>query len=138
MKLKAIFIVLLLAISATASGQIREIAKLSPEEGLFKAILYYDIHHPYIVFAQAVLETGHFTSRLCVEENNLFGIYDSRTKKYKEYDSWVFSVIDYKYLVQNKYKGGDYYEFLDSIGYASDTLYTQKVRRIANEYMKYD
>ena len=48
----------------------------TPEEGIDEALLYYNIKHPTIVKAQAILETAHFSSDLCVKNNNLFGLYD--------------------------------------------------------------
>ena len=54
----------------------------TPEEGIDEALLYYDIKHPTIVKAQAILETAHFSSDLCVKNNNLFGLYDSKNKRY--------------------------------------------------------
>ena len=44
----------------------------SPEEGLKEALAYYGIKCPNIVYAQAVLETGYFTSSVCQNKNNLF------------------------------------------------------------------
>lgn len=35
-----------------------------PQEGLMEALVYYGVYHPKIVYAQAVLETGWFTSSL--------------------------------------------------------------------------
>ena len=36
----------------------------------------------------------------------------------------------YKRQVQYKYKGGNYYDFLNRIGYAEDKEYTSKIGRI--------
>lgn len=44
--------------------------------------------------------------------------------------SWEESVKAYKDYVQYKYKGGNYYEFLNRIGYAEDQAYLIKVKRI--------
>lgn len=85
---------------------------------------------PDIVTAQAILETGHFKSRVCLEYNNLFGLYDSRKGDYFKFDTWQESVTGYKNMIQYKYKGGDYYEFLDSIGYATAKNYTKVLRLI--------
>lgn len=41
--------------------------------------------------------------------------------------SWEESVKAYKDYVQYKYKGGNYYEFLNRIGYAEDGSYISKV-----------
>ena len=44
--------------------------------------------------------------------------------------SWEESVKAYKDYVQYKYKGGNYYDFLNRIGYAEDKEYTSKIGRI--------
>ena len=42
------------------------------------------------------------------------------------------SVKAYRDYVQYKYKGGDYFAFLDRIGYAEDKAYIEKLRSIVN------
>ena len=104
----------------------------SPEEGLKEALAYYGIKCPNIVYAQAVLETGHFKSDVCQSKNNLFGLYDSNNKKYYEFDHWSESVLAYKNYIQSKYKSdSSYYRFLKSINYAQDPTYVNKVKQIA-------
>jgi flagellum-specific peptidoglycan hydrolase FlgJ len=103
-----------------------------PQEGLMEALEYYDIKHPQIVYAQAVLETGHFKSDLCLNGNNLFGLYDSKNGRYYEFEHWSESVIAYKNYIQSKYKSdSSYYRFLESINYAQDPTYVNKVKQIA-------
>ena len=68
----------------------------TPEEGIDEALQYYNIEHPTIVKAQAILETAHFTSDLCVKNNNLFGLYDSKNKRYYSYNHWWESIDAYK------------------------------------------
>ena len=109
----------------------------SPEEGLIEALDYYDVKHPNIVYAQAILETGHFRSRVCREYNNLFGLYNSRTKSYYKFDHWSESVVAYLNFIQYRYKSpNDYYKFLSDIGYAEDPEYINKLKRIVNQYDK--
>lgn len=107
----------------------------SPEEGLWEALEYYDIHHKEIVYAQAILETGHFKSGGCRKGNNLFGL---RGKHYHAYKHWTESVIAYKNKIQSRYKPGeDYYKFLKRINYASDPSYTRLLKKIVKmEYWK--
>lgn len=106
----------------------------SPQEGLMKALEYYEIKHPHIVYAQAVLETGNFTSNLCIKNNNLFGLYDSKNKKYYSYNYWWESIEAYKKLIQRKYNNSKYYYmFLEDIKYAGDKDYINKVKKIAEE-----
>lgn len=83
------------------------------------------------VVAQALLETGYFTSRVCLECNNLFGLRHPSDGSYYEFDRWEESVKAYKDYVQYKYKGGDYLLFLKKIGYAEDPNYIVKVHQIA-------
>ena len=109
----------------------------SPQESLMEALEYYGVKHPQIVHAQAVLETGHFKSDLCLNGNNLFGLYDSKNKKYYSFDHWKDCVIAYKEMIQNKYKPpNDYYNFLESINYASDKMYINKLKSIVNNDKK--
>ena len=104
----------------------------SPEEGLKEALAYYGIKCPNIVYAQAVLETGHFTSSVCQNKNNLFGLYDSKNGRYYEFEHWSESVIAYKNYIQSKYESdSSYYRFLESINYAQDPTYVNKVKQIA-------
>ena len=79
----------------------------------------------------ALLETGYFTSRVCLECNNLFGLRRPSDGSYYEFDRWEESVKAYKDYVQYKYKGGDYLLFLKRIGYAEDPDYIVKVHQIA-------
>ena len=104
------------------------------KDGLIDALEYYDIHHPNIVYAQAVLETGHFKSEGCLKHNNLFGLYNSKAKKYCRFNHWTESIIAYKEWIQRRYKPPeDYYKFLSRIGYASDPTYISKLKQIVKK-----
>lgn len=107
----------------------------TPEEGLVEALEYYEIQFPEIVYAQALLETGHFKSKLCTQYNNLFGLYNSRTRSYYRFDNWWDSVIAYRDKVQYKYKGNtDYYTFLVKLPYATDPNYIRKIKQLEYKY----
>lgn len=104
-----------------------------PQEGLIEALEYYGVEHPQIVYAQAVLETGHFKSDLCLNDNNLFGLYNSKKHRYYTFDHWTESVVAYLDYVQRRYKPpNDYYKFLLDIGYAKDPNYISKLKGIVN------
>ena len=106
----------------------------TPEEGIDEALLYYDIKHPTIVKAQAILETARFTSDLYIKNNNLFGLYDSKNKRYYSYNHWWESIKAYKKLIQKKYNNSKYYyKFLEDIKYAEDKDYINKLKEIAEE-----
>ena len=105
----------------------------SPQEGLMEALEYYGVEHSQIVYAQAVLETGHFKSDLCLNNNNLFGLYNSKRHKYHTFDHWKDCVIAYKDFIQRRYKPpNDYYKFLLDIRYAKDPNYISKLKGIVN------
>ena len=98
---------------------------------LFMMLEKYHVKFPKIVVAQALVETGYFTSRVCLECHNLFGLRRPSNGEYYTFDTWEESVKAYRDYVQYKYKGGDYYDFLDRIGYAEGPKYTSVVRQIA-------
>lgn len=101
------------------------------EEVLYNTLKHYDFPSPAVITAQAVLESGNFKSRLCKNNNNLFGLYNSRTMSYYKFDSWISCVFAYKQFILNKYNSEeDYYEFLNRIEYAEDSLYENKVRKL--------
>ena len=105
----------------------------TPKEGLEEALSYYGLEHKDIVYAQAVLETGHFKSKVCLNYNNLFGLYDSKNKDYYKFNHWTESVVAYKEWIQKKYQPpNNYYVFLEEINYASDKEYISILKSIIN------
>lgn len=94
---------------------------------LYKEIIRNGIRHPKIVLAQAILETGWFTSPVCRNRHNLFGLTDPRTGKYFVFGHWTESVRAYYTKVQYKYKGGNYLLWLRDIGYAENPNYIREV-----------
>lgn len=107
----------------------------TPDDYLMEALEYYNVKHKDIVYAQAILETGHFRSKVCKEYNNLFGLYNSNTKDYYKFTHWSESVVAYLKYIQNRYKPpNDYYQFLMGIGYAEDPQYITKLKDIVKRY----
>lgn len=94
---------------------------------LYAEIMHNGIRHPKIVLAQAILETGWFTSPVCRNKHNLFGLTNPRTGKYFEFDHWTESVRAYYTKVQYRYKGGNYLLWLRDIGYAENPNYIREV-----------
>lgn len=91
---------------------------------------YYGVKYPSIVTAQAILESGNFKSQVFKKYNNPFGLYNSKAKDYYKFNHWTEAIIAYQTMIEYKYEGGDYYSFLDSIGYATDQDYIRKVKAI--------
>ena len=94
---------------------------------LYAEIIRNGIRHPKIVLAQAILETGWFTSPVCRNKHNLLGLTNPRTGKYFEFDHWTESVRAYYTKVQYRYKGGNYLLWLRDIGYAENPNYIREV-----------
>lgn len=97
---------------------------------MLTACEYYGVKYPSIVTAQAILESGNFKSKVFKKYNNPFGLYNSKTKDYYKFNHWTDAILAYQTMIEYKYKGGDYYLFLDSIGYAADQDYIRKVKAI--------
>jgi len=97
------------------------------EDLLMMEIKDAEIKYPDIVLAQARLETGNFKSDYFKERNNLFGF---RAKNgYMHFKDWRECVLFYADWQKKYYKSGDYYAFLEDIGYAEDPTYISKVKR---------
>ena len=120
-------------------GDKRTSQKSMPPEltipNLYEEIIRNGIRHPKIVLAQAILETGWFTSPVCQNRHNLFGLTDPRTGKYFKFDHWTESVRAYYTKVQYRYKGGNYLLWLRKIGYAEDPRYVRSLSRILDQYL---
>lgn len=103
--------------------------KILNEANLKEEIAKHNIPHGNIVLAQAKLESGNFKSKLTKTHNNIFGL--KRGNSYKKYSHWTECVKDYKTRISSKYKGGDYYKFLNKIGYATHPEYTNILKRMS-------
>ena len=99
------------------------------EHNLKKELIKNNIPHANIVLAQAKLETGNFKSKLVKSHQNIFGM--RKGNKYKRYSHWSECVEDYATYISSRYKGGNYYTFLQKINYAEDEQYIQKLKQWA-------
>ena len=94
------------------------------------------LEHKEIVLRQAILETGWFKSHNCKKRHNLFGfrwkpwISETNTKGYIIFDTWQESVDYYVRWQSRHYEGGDYYAFLEDVGYATSSTYVEKLKGI--------
>lgn len=107
--------------------------KLS-EENLYNELVAQGVDFPEIVTAQAILETGHFKSYACLQQNNLFGLRDNKGK-YMSFPHWTDAVAAYKKYIQryNHPVPEDYYAYLQELGYAEDPQYINKLKQIVNK-----
>ncbi len=127
---------------------IKEFNKFS-EDKLIEKLKELNVKFPYIVLAQAKVETGNFTSKIFREGNNLFGMKEAKmratTAKGTEnnhacYENWTQSVYDYA-LYQCRYLSAlsndeQYFQYLEQ-NYAEDPSYVNKLRGlITKEQLK--
>ena len=116
------------------------------ENALIELIKACNIKHPYIVLAQARLETGNYTSVLFKENHNLFGMKQARIRattsegtknSYAYYKNWINSVYDYAMYQANSTcltdTEKDYFTRLGD-KYASDTNYVNSIKDIIKKY----
>ena len=110
-------------------SQVDSIPKLT-KENVLKEIIKQDIKFPLIVYRQVLWETGHLKCKNCsLDYLNIFG-YGWNGKTYHKYTDWRESIKAYKTWQIKYYKKGDYYQFLENIGYATDETYIQKLQSI--------
>lgn len=107
--LLAFGIILLLSIAKTVKGQDTTLTK----DNVYNYIVESCIHHPDIVFQQALKESGHLKCEGCsLDHNNLFGF--RYNHEYLEFDTWKESIDYYeRWQIRKGYNGEeDYHEFL--------------------------
>lgn len=104
--------------------------------------------NPFLLYSQAILETGRFTSNIYKENKNLFGMKKpskrpttviSENRGHAVYPSYYSSVIDYilrqKYfnIQPQLYDNDKYINDTFNTGYAEDTHYKTKWKNLLNE-----
>lgn len=118
--------------------------KIELSDEILSYILDLRIENAYLVYAQAQLESGHFTSDIFMENNNLFGMKVAERRPttaigvnrgHAVYKSWRESVLDYALMQAAYYRGLDEKTYLDKICsvYATDTTYRKRLEAMKNE-----
>ena len=153
MKLFVIFVVLIslfgLTIQSTKQNRTEsEVMIIMAEHYEFSAdkligmIKKMNFKYPYIVYAQAILESSNFHSRIFIENHNIFGmkqavirITKSLGTQYEHayYKNWMESLDDYA-LYSSTYLSplnteSEYFNYLGQ-NYAEDTQYVSKLKQI--------
>ena len=120
---------------------VREYNEFS-ETKLIEKITELNFKYPYIILAQAKLESGNFKSTIFLENNNMFGMKEAKLRSnlakgtnrgHAYYESWQESVIDYA-LYYSTYLSdirteGEYFEYLRQ-NYAEDKSYVQRLKAL--------
>lgn len=125
-------------IKSDADSAVEDTEEVLPEltvENFMSVCESLSIQHSNVVYAQSVLESGNFTSKQFKTKNNFLGLYDSKNKRYMSFDHWTECLLAYRDKVQYRYRGSsydteEYLCWLEKIGYAEDTFYTKKLRKI--------
>lgn len=105
-----------------------------------------NVKFPWIPMAQSMIETGQWKSEVFLENNNLFGMREAKSRittsigtnlNHAEYNSWRESVYDYAFY-QSRYLGNiksesEYYQYL-AASYAEDPGYIKKVKHIVESH----
>jgi len=119
------------------------------ESKLIEKIKGLNFKYPYIILAQAKLESGNFKSTIFLENNNMFGMKEAKLRSnlakgtnrgHAYYESWQESVIDYA-LYYSTYLSdirteGEYFEYLRQ-NYAEDPTYVQRLKALVkNQNLK--
>jgi hypothetical protein len=112
------------------------------QQALVEELKRLNVRFPEIILAQSILETGHYTSRIFEENNNLFGMKEAKARSttalgtqlgHAYYNNWKESVLDYA-LFQNAYmnkirKEKQYLKYLDK-NYAEATGYDKTILKV--------
>ena len=116
------------------------------KESVYSAIKSFGIDHPDIVYAQALLETGGFKSRVCKDNNNLFGMKVPRKRPttamnnsgYAKYTHWSESIKDYKlyqdYITRKKKFSRSQYLSILSKRYSETPDYVSRLKRVIKQH----
>lgn len=125
---------------------VAEVTKPITGSSLVELIEQMNIQHPKIVVAQAIIESGHFKSKLFQINHNLFGMrkaYQRPTTRipadidfcfesYAYYHNWQYSVFDYALWQSSFARNLSETEYLDLLKrtYAEDDEYISKIKKI--------
>ena len=115
------------------------------EKKLIRKLKELNIRYPHIVLAQAKLESNNYSSRIFIDNHNLFGMKKARVRinlargtqyNHAYYGTWQESVLDYAFWMAtygSKCKTEQqYYNLLN--GYAEDPNYQAKLKSIINKH----
>ena len=132
---------------AASKDSLVNISKLN----LYNKIIESGVKFPDIVYAQAILESGNFKSKVFKKNNNLFGMKVPKQRKtfaigkskkgYAKYDHWTTSVDDYiewqNYHLKkySSFSRNDYMALLNRI-YSTNNNYVTLLKSIFKNFQK--
>ncbi|QIG63366.1 hypothetical protein DAC16_133 [Bacteroides phage DAC16] len=159
LRLKDIIICLLIGISImfiiativqakeNKKNTLQEVIEFTPcyKDSIANFLIELKVKYPHIVLSQSIIESGNYTSKVFLENNNPFGMKLSWNRAttalgikngYAYYSNLRDAIIDYAFMQSSYYRSAkteeDYYILLQK-SYAEDKEYINKVRKIANK-----
>ena len=125
---------------------IAEVQNNFTEEKFINKIKQLNLNYPHIVYAQAMLESGNFTSKIFRENNNMFGMKQARVRinlakstqyNHAYFETWEDCLLDFAFhraTYFSKLKTEqDYYNYLGKY-YAEDPSYISKLKSMVNKH----
>ena len=125
---------------------IAEVQNNFTEEKFINKIKQLNLNYPHIVYAQAMLESGNFTSKIFKENNNMFGMKQVRVRinlakstqyNHAYFETWEDCLLDFAFhraTYFSKLKTEqDYYNYLGKY-YAEDPSYIGKLKSMVNKH----
>jgi len=150
MKYVLLFIFSILFVSNSIPSVDPKVEKLPlTKQTLVQVLRDSGIQHIDIVLAQAILESGTFTSNIFKTKNNLFGMKVPgrrettaiNKKGYASYSTWLDSVRDYKlyqdYVTKNKNVSRSKYLSIISRSYSGNPEYVSILNKIIKQNKQY-
>lgn len=115
------------------------------KENFISEVKKYGFKYEKYVIAQAILESGNFTSLVFKKNNNAFGLREAKTRvttshgtqlNYSYYPSYIYSIAD-RALYEARYLSNlteeQYLKALDEV-YAEGHGYSQKLKQIVKQH----
>jgi hypothetical protein len=91
-----------------------------------------EVKHPDVVMSQIIQECGYeINSYNATHRRNLTGW--TVNSKLHTFGHWKSCIRAYKRWQDKYYVGGDYFEYLESKGYAEDKTYIKRVKSILSK-----
>lgn len=118
------------------------------KQNVIKFIKQLPLQHADILYQKIILETGHLTSQLATNYNNLTGMRVVKKrittqsgiaiKGYGKYDDWRDSILDYllwqQSVVKKKLSKSEYYDFTAKIYSVRKNEYVKTLKQIRLPY----
>ncbi len=150
MKYVLLFIFSILFVSNSIPSVEPKVEKLPlTKQTLVQVLRDSGIQHIDIVLAQAILESGTFTSNIFKTKNNLFGMKvpgrrettATNKKGYASYSTWLDSVRDYKlyqdYITKNKNVSRSKYLSIIAKSYSENPGYVSLLNKVIKQNKQY-